>query len=371
MKTRKYSSSLRLGVFVSPHGFGHAARACAILHFLRARLSALECHVLTTVPFWFFRESLPTTNLSYHRLVTDVGLVQKDAFHEDIPRSLRRLDAFYPLKHWRIENAARLVKRFRPALLLCDISPLGIAVARRLQIPSVLVENFTWEWIYGHHPALAKPLASIRTHLASLTRSATIRIRTEPFCGTGRGHFTTHPVWRPPRTSQRTVRNILRLRRTDRCVLVSLGGFPSRYPLEKIASFARSRKIHFLLPGTAPRTIHDGFLVKLPHHTPYYHPDLVNAADLVVGKVGYSTISEVIGMGKRFAFIPRETFPESPFLVRYLKGRVPSRKIALRSLHNGTWLKKIDALLQTPPGEPSRENGAEIITARIAEFARS
>jgi hypothetical protein len=30
-------------------------------------------------------------------------------------------------------------------------------------------------------------------------------------------------------------------------------------------------------------------LVLLPHHSGFYHPDLVNASDAVIGKVGYST----------------------------------------------------------------------------------
>ena len=32
---------------------------------------------------------------------------------------------------------------------MCDISPLGLMVAERAGLPSVLVENFTWDWLYA------------------------------------------------------------------------------------------------------------------------------------------------------------------------------------------------------------------------------
>jgi hypothetical protein len=42
--------ALRLAVFVSPHGFGHAARAAALLAALREQRRELDVTLYTTVP---------------------------------------------------------------------------------------------------------------------------------------------------------------------------------------------------------------------------------------------------------------------------------------------------------------------------------
>ena len=48
----------RLAYFVSPHGFGHAARACAVMQAMRAVWPRVVFEVFTLVPEWFFAESL-------------------------------------------------------------------------------------------------------------------------------------------------------------------------------------------------------------------------------------------------------------------------------------------------------------------------
>lgn len=47
-----------IAYFVSPHGFGHAARSCAIMSALQAREPGIGLEIFTTVPRWFFAESL-------------------------------------------------------------------------------------------------------------------------------------------------------------------------------------------------------------------------------------------------------------------------------------------------------------------------
>ena len=66
----------RLAYFVSPHGFGHAARACAVMQAVRTAWPDVVFEVFTLVPEWFFAESLGS-GFRHHLLRTDVGLVQR------------------------------------------------------------------------------------------------------------------------------------------------------------------------------------------------------------------------------------------------------------------------------------------------------
>ena len=72
-----------IACFVSPHGFGHAARACAVIEALSRSRPAFRFHIFTTVPRWFFAESLSGC-FEYHLCCTDIGLVQVSPLEEDL-----------------------------------------------------------------------------------------------------------------------------------------------------------------------------------------------------------------------------------------------------------------------------------------------
>ena len=97
------SAALCLAYFISPHGYGHAARAAAVMEAIHQRRPDTRFEVFTLVPAWFLADSL-TAPFSYHPLLTDIGLVQKNSLIEDLPQTLRRLDDFLPFapEHARI-----------------------------------------------------------------------------------------------------------------------------------------------------------------------------------------------------------------------------------------------------------------------------
>ena len=54
----KWISHPTIAFFVTHHGFGHAARASAVMAALRQRDSAINFEIYTTVPQWFFHPDL-------------------------------------------------------------------------------------------------------------------------------------------------------------------------------------------------------------------------------------------------------------------------------------------------------------------------
>ena len=132
--------------FVSPHGLGHASRAAAVLAALQQSKPDLAIHLYTIVDPGFFEDSGCRT-LACHREHTDIGFVQKSALQEDLPETIRRLDAFLPFDPGLVARLAGNVREAGCKFVLCDIAPLGIRVAAAAGIPSVLVESFTWAWI--------------------------------------------------------------------------------------------------------------------------------------------------------------------------------------------------------------------------------
>ena len=69
LKERPY----QIAYFVTPHGFGHAARAAAVMSSLYDRLPQVHFQIYTTVPRWFFSTSVKAP-FTYNELLTDIGL---------------------------------------------------------------------------------------------------------------------------------------------------------------------------------------------------------------------------------------------------------------------------------------------------------
>ena len=358
-----------IAVFASPHGYGHAARACAVMQALYDLGAASRFEVFTLVPEWFFTDSL-TCPFGHHPLLTDVGLAQTTPLVEDPDETLRRLDEFVPFGTGQLDSLARVLDRFGCQLVLCDISPLGLAAARHAGIPSVLVENFTWDWIYQGYtsPARGAPydgaMARHSAYLKEIFDSADYHIQTEPVCDRRAADLTTAPVSRPPRTPARQIRQRLGIADGTPALLITMGGNPWQYTF--VQQLAGEAGVTFVVPGAGERLQVEGNLIRLPHHSAFYHPDLVNASDAVIGKLGYSTLAEVYRAGVPFGYIPRRGFRESPVLEAYVQEVMHALAIDAGQFEDWNWLALVPKLLALPRVRREGQNGA----AQVAGFVK-
>ena len=360
-----YKRNLKpIAYFISPHGFGHAARAAAVMQAISDFDASVRFEIFTTVPAWFFADSI-SASFACHELLTDIGLVQKTAFQADLNKTLHCLDEFFPVPESQIAEIAAAVNRLNCLLVICDIAPLGISIAKEAGIPSVLVENFTWDWIYEQYSSTHKGFQKHVTHLQSLLQDVDYHIKTEPVCCPGLVDLTTAPVSRQVKTPADRVRKSLGLTETARMVLITTGGIQQRYNF--LNELKRLPDIHFVMPGAGPKMKIQGNCIILPHRSDYYHPDLVNASDAVVGKVGYSTLAEVYHVGIPFGYVTRSKFRESKPLADFIEDRLQGISIQESDFNSGIWTTKIRKLLNLQRVQHSVTNGAET----IARFVRN
>ena len=98
----------------------------------------------------------------------------------------------------------------------------------------------------------------------------------------------------------------------------------------------------------------------MPAQSTYFHPDLVHSADLVIGKAGYSTLSEVFHAGTRFAYFCRQNNPEMAALVTFLNHTVPGVELDMKTYAHACWLQQLPDLLSLPQADRTgMNNGAE------------
>lgn len=353
-----------IACFISPHGFGHAARAAALMEALVAADPAVSFDLFTTVPEWFFKDSL-SAPFRHHPLKTDVGFVQTSPLHEDLPKTLSALDRFLPFDDATTSNLADDLTARGCRLVICEIAPLGIAVAKKAGIPSVLVENFTWDWLYGGYPQLN---GRFRRHIDYLKRmfdQADVHIQTAPVCRKTGADLAVPPMSRKLRAARGEVRKALSIDPDGPMVVVTMGGIEERYGF--LDRLNRRPDIRFVIPGGAAQKRIEGNTLLLPQQSGVYHPDLINAADALVGKAGYSTIAEAYQAGVPFGYVPRPGFPEMPGLVAFIESRMPSMAISPEDFEAGAWVAAVDDLLALDRTNEPRQNGADLAATFIMD----
>ena len=298
----------RIAYFVSPHGFGHAARAAAVMQAIAEIDAAVQFEIFTTVPQWFFQDSLSAA-FSYHSLLTDIGLAQKTAFEFDLEDTLCGLNDFFPIAPSRIADISEKIRNLNCVLVICDIAPMGILVARKAGIASVLVENFTWDWIYQQDASFDSGINRHIDYLQPIFDAADYHIQTEPVCRYNSADLLTAPASRTVRVKAKKNRERLGLPSGSKMVLITSGGIPQSYDfIDKLLDL---QEISFVMPGAGPELNIRDNLVILPHRSDFFHPDLVNASDAVIGKIGYSTLAEVYHVGIPFGYVARSNYRES------------------------------------------------------------
>ncbi len=354
-----------LAFVVSPHGFGHAARACAVIQALGDRRPELRFEIFSTVPPWFFAQSL-TVPHAVHPEVVDVGLVQRTPLEADLDATVRRLDELMAAGPPTVDRLAEGFRRRGCGLAVCDIAPLGIVAAHQAGLPAVLVENFTWDWIYRPlwraHPGLER---HGRT-LGRMFAAADLRLQAQPVCEEVQGAEAVPPISRRGRVARATVRRRLEVEADRPLVLISMGGIPWRP--QRLDALRRLDGCRVVAVGSGTEHTAEGSLVTLPSDSPFYHPDLVAASDLVVAKLGYSTVAEAYHAGVDLAYVTRPSFPESAVLARFVRTRMGGREITAGDVTEARWAEEVRRSPWGPRRGRERPNGADRAAARILEL---
>jgi hypothetical protein len=372
MRFTTKSADRRVAYFISPHGYGHAARASAVMAATQELDPSVRFEIFTRVPRWFFEDSLDG-RFGYHSLLTDIGLVQKTPLVEDLTETLKRLDAFLPFDASLIKDLAARLNRLKCQMVICDIAPMGIAVSTEAGIPSLLIENFTWDWIYQEYALENGGLRPHINYLQAVFEAADYRVQTKPVCLPRQAHLTTLPISRKARTAPEQIRRQLGIPGKANVVMITMGGVP--WQVTNLEQLANLTDVYVVIPGTdesiqASPTAQAATdrLVLLPRRSGYFHPDLVNASDAVIGKAGYSTVAELYYAGTPFGYIKRPKFRESQILAAFIEQQMSGRAIPETQFENGDWLSSVAALLELPRIHRPESRGADQVAHFICQL---
>jgi hypothetical protein len=355
----------RIAYFITPHGFGHAARASAMMDAVAETVSSVSFDIFTTVPKWFFADSF-SGRFEYHEFVTDIGLVQKTPFSHDLEETIETLDRFIPFDSALVSDTADFLKQQACQLVICDISPMGIFIAKEAGIPSVLIENFTWDWIYEDFIQADVRMSRYVDFFRKIYRAVDYHIQTSPVCNPQPIDMATGPISRKVRLPSVKVREKLGVSQKKKMVLLTTGGVRDKYPFLK--DLTAEKEVCFVIPGASESPEQHDNLILLPYRSGFIHSDLVNAADAVVGKAGYSTIAEVYQSGAPFGYVTRSNFRETGKLVAFIEKEMTGIRISDEEFKTGKWLGKVSRLLNFSRTQRHTRNGSHQAAGMIRDI---
>lgn len=354
-----------IAFFISNHGFGHACRAAAVMAAIERRAPQTRFELFTTCPKWLFEDTL-ANGFGYYEVQSDVGIVQRSALEEDWWATSRELSAWLPFHPDTIDRLAAHLQQTQCRLVVCDISAMGIAAAKAAGLPSVLIENFTWDYLYAPFFDQVPDLEIPTYCLKNIYSQVDLHIQTQPLCKHAADAIQVGPISRRPRTPATRIREQLNIPPEAKMVLVSMGGVPDRFDfLERLPAWIDA---YLVIPGTQHISCDHEKVILLPAHSNYFHPDLIQAADLIVAKAGYSTIAEAYQAGLPFAYVARPQSPESPALEHFLDSRLASVRITPEQYNRGQWITMLPDLLKLSRNTSPAENGADKVARLLLEL---
>jgi hypothetical protein len=354
--------------YISGHGFGHASRQIEIINALGA-LPSIEIVVRTSAARWLFDRTVRVP-FTFVEGPVDTGVVQVDALRLDEAATVSRAAEFHHNLPERAQREASGLRERDARLVIADAPPLGCAAASAAGVASVVVSNFTWDWIYEGYPEHLSGAPGLIATLRDAYRRADAAWRL-PMHG-GFAPVSTvidvPLVARHARHDRATVRARLRLPLHVPLVLSSFGGYGlenfdysrldclSRYGVV-ITGADRADRPEPGIHRLDDRHLYDAGL---------RYEDLVAAVDVVVTKPGYGIIAECVANQTAMLYTSRGRFAEYDVLVAEMPRMLRCEFLTIDDLLAGRWLAALDRLLAlpAPPARPPT-NGAQVVADMI------
>ena len=348
---------MRIAMYVSGHGFGHATRQAALMQALwtRAKPALL---LRTEAPVSLFEEAGAVFEHRTGRF--DVGMIQQSALAVDMPATLAaHLENFSSFDAIVSRERAYLVA-FAPDVVLSDCGPAPIEAAAQLGIPSHVIGNFTWDWILEDFAQSDPRWAPIVRRYAQAYSAADSYWRL-PLHGKDGASFSTvrdfpHLV-RQQQLNTFQVLEALGLSPDEkrRIVMVAFGGFET----DEFTGAGTDELKEYLFVGFTPAP--PGFKaswIQLRKQTPIRTVDLLGICSVLIGKLGYGTVAECLVYGVRMLYVPRPGIREIPCIENSVRQSGGFGRLSAYDFFSGRWKTGLDRIMEKAPPATAPADGA-------------
>jgi hypothetical protein len=351
-------------VCVSGHGYGHLSQTVPIVSALRARLPGLRVSLRTGLDPAMVRARFASVGEPAPDLVpddSDFGFVMHDALTIDDSRSLARYAALHADPDWPARERAAL-RALRVDAVLANIAYQPLAAAASLGLPAFGVSSLNWaDLLAARYPDRADARALVGSMRDAYHRADALFVLQPglPFAAFER-RVPIAPIGRRGQARPAALRDALGVAQRTRVMLVAFGGLPMALDTARWRLPDGWVAVTFTDRVVETAAVVDGARLGWPFI------DLLASCDLLVAKPGYGTFAEAGFVGRDTAIVPRDDWPESPWLADWLDRHARCARIGLDDLRAGRFEPVLEAIEARPPRPPADGDGAAQVAEQVA-----
>lgn len=349
-----------LVVYLSGHGYGHAAMTAPIINELHRCAPNIQLTLCASVPRQLL-DSIIEPPFQHIAEACDIGMINIDALHLDLPGSLAAYQAFHQDWPSRIATEAQRLIKLKADLVFSNIAYLPLASAKQADIPAVAYCCLNWADIFNYYLGQEPGAAVIHDQILTAYASAQAFLRPEP--AMPMPDLLTQsigPVARVGHNQRAAIIRHLKLPGTTRLVLASLGGIKTELNYE---TWPQIDDVCYLIAEQGPLDRSD---FRSFHDCNISFVDVIASADVFLCKPGYGSFAEAACNGIPVLYSERE-WCEAPYLIQWLQAHVPTQAISPTQLQRGDFRKELVQLLGTSRLPPRPATGV----SQCVEYLRN
>lgn len=353
-------------VCISGHGFGHVAQTAPVLNALHALLPELRISIRTAVPLPHLRTRLRFPFGYIRETHGDLGMAMKSALDVNVTESAAMYQTLHRDWGLAVSNEARLLREIAPDFVLTNVGYLPLAGAYRAGIPCAAMSSLHWGDIFQHYCDRLSGTRQVTEQILNAYAHADAFLRLTPGMpmSTLPNRLEIGPVADIGTDRRQQLNDFFGLNSSEKVVLVSLGGFDSRLPVER---WPRIPGVRWLVPASWRAAHPDALNLEAPE---IGFSDLLVSCDALICKPGYGSFVEAACAGTPLLYASRDDWPETPYLNAWLQENATAREVARTALENGDIAAALAELWAEPARTPVTPNGnqqaADWLAARIS-----
>lgn len=346
---------MKIALYASSHGFGHASRIAALADsFIRFGIYVYIC---TDRPQFLFQE-LKAEDYEIRQVKIDGGVVHKKNLLTDLTATKQALLDLFSQREDIVAQEVEFLRTEKIDLVIADIPYFIIEACGYAKIPVFGVSNFDWSFIYARIFADDEDMLPLINTIWGLYR------RMDKSYLLDLGNANSVPGFKNylpgglvarEKNVIKDVRAQYHIAEHTPILLLMFGGEGALdIPLPEIC---------LAWDGVVITPYHaEGIpnLITVPKDEDFL--SLLYNSDLILCKPGYSTFSEILSMGKSMIYIPRQNYPEEEVLIQGVKD-YPAAKMVEDFPSDVSALKELFASI--PRGRYERPTSNTELSGRI------
>ncbi len=355
---------LQFAIYISDHGYGHAARIAALCEeFINF---GIYCHLVTRRPAFLFSYLDPHYHTIHARAI-DSGVKHFPGLKSDLGSTKQAILDLLSQRNNLAATEIEFLRRNQIDLIIADAPFLVIDFAAHTSIPAICITNFDWHYIYSRLFADDVSMLPVLNLIWSLYRrfdaSFCLPFSTQDSVA-ALANTTECGLLARAKKSYVNIRQKLNWPQETQILLVMFGGEGSMDLDYEVLCAAFSGKVISIETEVKATNHHqvnkeDDFL------------DLIYNADIVICKPGYSTLAEAVQFGKFIVYCPRYNYPEEIALLEGLKDYPNCLKLDSLKLTVNQW-KRVFAKTEPSHKLPSsyQNRNQEVAAMLVSSYLK-